>query len=187
MDCDLQDPPEAIPMLLAKAREGHEAVFTTRGAPSYGLARRLGTAAYLRLRTLVSGAPLPRYSGFSLVSRRVVRAVVSTTDRHRTYLMSLRYLGRPRARLHHAVVQVPRNERHAGESSYTLRSLTRVALGNLSSRPRCSCAARSRPRQRGGLTGSSAPERPLYRRGHGGRPGAGLQAGASTIRAVPAR
>ena len=132
MDCDLQDPPEAIPLLLARAKEGHDAVFTTRGTRSYGLARRLGTAAYFRLRNLVSEAPLPRYSGYSLVSRRVVEAVLSSSNRHRTYLMSLRYLTAARGLgFSHAVVPVRRDERHAGESSYTLRSLTRVAAGNL--------------------------------------------------------
>ena len=126
MDCDLQDPPEAIPMLLAKAREGYEVVFTTGRAPSYGPARRLGTSAYWKLRTLVSGERQVRYSGFSLASRQAARAVVSMSDRHRSYLMMLRWLGLP-----HAAIEVPRNERYAGESSYTLRSLSRVALGNL--------------------------------------------------------
>ena len=32
MDCDLQDPPEAIPDLYAKALEGHDIVFAAAGA-----------------------------------------------------------------------------------------------------------------------------------------------------------
>ena len=126
MDCDLQDPPEEIPLLLARAREGYDVVFTARPAPSYGLGRRLGTAAYFKLRNLVSDRPVLRYSAFSMVSRRAVDAVLSSGDRHRSYLATLLSLDFERA-----AVEVAREERHAGESSYTLRRLSRVAIGNL--------------------------------------------------------
>jgi glycosyltransferase involved in cell wall biosynthesis len=128
MDCDLQDPPEAIPSLDAKADEGYDVVFTIRGSPpSYGLLRRLGTAAYLRLRNLAADRDQrARYSGFTLISRRAASAVLSAGRRHPSYLMTLRSLG-----FHSAAIEVPRDERYAGESSYTLPSLIKVGIANL--------------------------------------------------------
>lgn len=126
MDCDLQDPPEAIPRLLARARSGSEIVFTLRPPPvGYGWARRLGTAAYLRLRDLGRSEPQPRYSSFSVVSRRVARAVLAAEEGS-SYLLALRAVDAPSV-----AVEVHRPERYAGRSSYTLVGLSKVALGNL--------------------------------------------------------
>ncbi|MBM3666642.1 MAG: glycosyltransferase family 2 protein [Actinobacteria bacterium] len=143
MDCDLQDPPEAIPQLRAAALEGAEVVLTTRPEPSYGPVRRLGTAAYLKLRRLGTSGPQPRYSNFSLISREAARAVLAVADRGRSYLMTLCSLELPSTAL-----EVPREDRHAGESSYTLRRLVRVGFGNLWTQYRGQTAA---PRPRGPL------------------------------------
>jgi dolichol-phosphate mannosyltransferase len=127
MDCDLQDPPEAIPKLFAKAQEGNEIVFTIRGRRDYGVLRRVGTAAYLKLRDAVADEELrARYSGLSLISRRVVQAFLSVGDRNSSYLMILRWLG-----FRHAAIEVRRDKRHAGQSAYTPRSLLRLAVTTL--------------------------------------------------------
>src|SRR5512133_1578216 len=41
MDCDLQDQPEEIPKLYAKAQEGYEVVLARRGRRQHSLAKRL--------------------------------------------------------------------------------------------------------------------------------------------------
>lgn len=128
MDCDLQDPPEAIPQLYAKAREGNEIVFTIRGPRNYGLLRRLGTGAYFKIRDVVVDEELRgRYSSLSLISRQVVQAFLSVGDRDRSYGMILRWLG-----FRHAAIEIRRDERYSGESSYTLRTLLKVAARSLS-------------------------------------------------------
>jgi dolichol-phosphate mannosyltransferase len=132
MDCDLQDPPEVISRLYSEAEAGAEIVFTARPEPdSYGLMRRLGTAAYMWLRRQGPGRPRPRYSSFSMISRRAVRAVLAASSRNQSYLITLRSLNLPSA-----AIEVPRNRRYAGQSSYTLAKLLRVGIGNLRSQYR---------------------------------------------------
>lgn len=132
MDCDLQDPPEAIPRIYTEAEAGAEIVFTARPDPdSYGLMRRLGTAAYMWLRRQGPGRPRPRYSSFSMISRRAVRAVLAASDRNQSYLITLRSLDLPSA-----AIDVLRDRRYAGQSSYTLAKLLRVGIGNLRSQYR---------------------------------------------------
>ena len=46
MDCDLQDRPEEIPRLYAKAQEGHEIVVARRGKRSDPLLKRLSSWLY---------------------------------------------------------------------------------------------------------------------------------------------
>lgn len=48
MDCDLQDPPELIPELWAKASEGFNVVCAARTAKPAGAFRRFAAAAYFR-------------------------------------------------------------------------------------------------------------------------------------------
>src|SRR3981081_4302770 len=49
MDCDLQEPPEAVPELYARAQEGFEVVRTERAARGHSRLRRLASSIYRRL------------------------------------------------------------------------------------------------------------------------------------------
>jgi polyisoprenyl-phosphate glycosyltransferase len=120
MDCDLQEPPEAIPDLYARAQEGYEVVRTLRGGRGHSRLRRLVSRAYRRL--LLEETEHPEYSNMSLLSRRVVEAFNALTDRDREYHLMLDWLG-----FESAVVPIAFADRD-GESSYTLGKLVRVAL-----------------------------------------------------------
>ena len=75
MDCDLEEPPELIPRLLAKAREGFEIVYTTRAHRRESRVRRLVGHGYLRLRNLVLGTEVNSDHGtLSILSRKAVNA-----------------------------------------------------------------------------------------------------------------
>jgi len=82
MDCDLQDPPELVPEMVERFREGVEVVHTTRlsrdGEPRRKL---LATAFAYRLLNAASEMPLPVDTGdFKLYSRRAVEALLSMND-----------------------------------------------------------------------------------------------------------
>lgn len=127
MDCDLQDPPEAIPLLLAKARDGYDVVLARRGRRPDRLRLRLAKKAYYRLaRTFARIDADPGVGNFSLISRKVVNAFLTVGELNRQYLLVLYWLGFDRA-----IVDVPSQERHSGSSSYTTRQLFRVALDGL--------------------------------------------------------
>jgi dolichol-phosphate mannosyltransferase len=123
MDCDLQEPPEAIPELYAKALEGYEVVRTTRQARGHSRSRRWASRTYRRL--MLEREAHPEYSNMSLLSRKVVDVFVTMRDRDREYTLVLDWLG-----FSQAVVEIDFAERE-GDSSYTLRRLVDVALNGM--------------------------------------------------------
>src|SRR5207237_9489251 len=52
MDCDLQDLPEEIPRLYAKALEGYDVVLCRREERRQSLPRRLAASSYFRVHNL---------------------------------------------------------------------------------------------------------------------------------------
>lgn len=127
MDCDLQDPPEDIPRLYARAQEGVDIVFARRTGRNDPAFRRLGGRLYFRLLNASLGTDFdPAYGNFSIISRKVRDAFLRFRDKDRHFLMILRWLG-----FDHASIDVAHAERYAGESAYTMRALVRTAMDGL--------------------------------------------------------
>jgi glycosyltransferase involved in cell wall biosynthesis len=90
MDGDLQDPPELIPAMVAKAREGWDVVYATKRSRPEGLPRRLAFRAFHALMHRVADIDVPPGAGnFSVMSDRVVRVLRAMPERAR-YLGGLR-------------------------------------------------------------------------------------------------
>jgi dolichol-phosphate mannosyltransferase len=124
MDCDLQDPPEEIPRLYAKALEGYDVVLSRREERVESLPRRFAASAYFRFHNMIARSNLhTNYTNLSLISRKVADSFLSLRDHDRQYLLILHWLGYRRAEL-----EVKQDERHAGNSSYTFRQLLKVAV-----------------------------------------------------------
>jgi dolichol-phosphate mannosyltransferase len=124
MDCDLQDPPEEIRRLHAKASEGYEIVLARRARKRSSLFRRLAGRAYFALLNFFTGAAIdPGHGSFSIISRKVVDAFLGFKDRDRHYLFVLYWLGFDRAS-----VEYEHGARPDGRSSYTFRRLLAHAL-----------------------------------------------------------
>jgi dolichol-phosphate mannosyltransferase len=124
MDCDLQDLPEDIPRLYAKAVEGYEIVFAKRKRRGHSRFRVAASKAYYRLVSRLLKADVdPSFGNFSMVSRRVVDLVLSLRDRDRHYRMILLWLG-----LRQTAVEVENAPRHSGSSAYGFRALAHHAL-----------------------------------------------------------
>jgi dolichol-phosphate mannosyltransferase len=127
MDCDLQDPPEAIRDLYEKALEGHDVVFARRRVRRQSPLRRLANRAYFRLRRRLVGFDIEtEHSNLSMVSTKARDAFLSIRDQHRNFLLILYWLGFERA-----TIEFEHAPRYAGKSSYTLRKLIRVGLDGL--------------------------------------------------------
>jgi glycosyltransferase involved in cell wall biosynthesis len=127
MDCDLQDPPEELPRLLATARDGWDIVLTKRDRRRQAWHRRVGARAYFRARNKLLGLEVdPEYSTLSVLSRGVVDAYLRLGDRDRQYMLILHWLGYRRT-----VVSLQHSERFEGKSSYTLSKLIQVALDGM--------------------------------------------------------
>lgn len=127
MDCDLQDPPEEIPRLLAKAEEGYDIVFTRRQERQHHPVRRATANLYFRLLNRVAGSQIDRtYGSFVLMSRSVVDAFLRFKDADRHFLLILYWLG-----FDHTAIEYAHAQRFAGRSSYSPRALVVHALGGL--------------------------------------------------------
>ena len=127
MDCDLQDPPELIPEMVARADQGYDVVSTVRRSRSASLFRRAGSRLfYLLARLLSSPHARPNSNTFSLIKRRVVQAYLRTFDRYSPYPFVLSWLGFRATQL-----EMDHARRAAGSSSYTFSKLVKVAVNGL--------------------------------------------------------
>jgi dolichol-phosphate mannosyltransferase len=127
MDCDLQDPPEAVPDLYAKALEGNDIVFGRRRVRRQPLVRRTANRVYFWLRRSLTGVDLEtEHANLSIMSRKAADAFLRLTDRHRNFLLILYWLG-----FQHDSIEFEHADRYEGKSSYSLRGLLKVAADGL--------------------------------------------------------
>lgn len=127
MDCDLQDPPEEIPRLLDKAREGYQIVLARRLEKKHSLPRRIYSKVYFSLLGTFNGIRMDgSFGSFSLITREVIDAFLRMNDRDRHYLLILRWLG-----FRMGWIEFTHADRYAGKSAYRLRSLVSHAFGGV--------------------------------------------------------
>jgi glycosyltransferase involved in cell wall biosynthesis len=84
IDCDLQDPPELIPELVARWREGHDVVYAQRRTRAgETIPKRIVAALGYRVIKRIADVEIPPNTGdFRLMSRRVVDNVVALQESH---------------------------------------------------------------------------------------------------------
>lgn len=124
MDADLQDPPELIPELVKRWREGAEIVMAVRRSRQETGTRRLGMDIFHRLFSRVADFPIESNSGtFGLMNRAAVDAINRLPERNRFFPGLRCWVG-----FSTGEVLYDRQERAAGEPQQTLRKLLRYAL-----------------------------------------------------------
>jgi dolichol-phosphate mannosyltransferase len=125
MDCDLQEPPEEIPRLYAKAQEGYEIVRAVREGRRHSAFRRFSASVYRRMLSEREGEI--EFSTLSIISRKVVDTFLLLRDRDREYQLVLDWLG-----FSQASITFAHAERAGGSpSTYGLRELVTVALDGM--------------------------------------------------------
>jgi glycosyltransferase involved in cell wall biosynthesis len=84
VDCDLQDPPELIPELVERWREGYDVVYAQRRTRAgETLAKRIIAGIGYRVIMRIADVEIPPNTGdFRLMSRRVVDNVVALKEGH---------------------------------------------------------------------------------------------------------
>jgi glycosyltransferase involved in cell wall biosynthesis len=124
MDCDLQDPPEYVPALLARAREGFDAVFAERKQRRDNWFKRTASRAfYATLGHLTGERYNPETANFGVYSRALVDAILSLPETARFFPLLVRWVG-----FRHTSVPVQHAERDSGRSGYSLRKALQLAL-----------------------------------------------------------
>ena len=127
MDGDLQDPPEAIPILLDWYGQGYDVVYVRRVKRKESWWLRLCYYIFYRLMAVLSSTRLPLDAGdFSLMSRRVVEEIRKMPEHHR-YLRGLRtWVG-----FRQIGVPIERSARAAGRTKYTPFKLLKLAFDGI--------------------------------------------------------
>jgi len=125
MDSDLQHPPDVIPALLEKWKEGHDIVLTVREEdPDLGWFKRVTSRAFYRLMAWISDTEIRLAAAdFRLMSRRSLDSFLQLRETHRFLRGMVQWLGFPSTEVR--FVPAPRK---AGLSKYTLRRLLNLAL-----------------------------------------------------------
>jgi glycosyltransferase involved in cell wall biosynthesis len=125
IDADLQDPPEAIPELIAKWREGYEVVYAVRAEREGETWFKKTTAAlFYRIVRSITDVKIPVDTGdFRLMDRKVVDVLKTMRERHRfprgmSAWVGFRQIG----------VAYKRAARHAGVTKYPISKMLKLAL-----------------------------------------------------------
>ncbi len=130
MDADLQDPPELLAEMLAKADEGYEVVYAQRSAREGESAFKLATAhLFYRLLRRWTNVDIPVDTGdFRLMGPKAVAAFRSLRERHRFIRGMTAWVG-----FRQVAVSYVRPPRLHGETKFPLRRMVRFALDALTS------------------------------------------------------
>lgn len=123
MDCDLQDRPEEIPRLYAKAREGYDVVLARRGWRKDSPMKRLTSLLFYKVFSYLADMDYDAETGnFRIVSRKVVMSFRAMRERLRFFGGLVSWMGFP-----NACIDVQHDERFAGQTSYTYSKLWKLA------------------------------------------------------------
>jgi glycosyltransferase involved in cell wall biosynthesis len=130
LDADLQDPPEVIPRLLARWREGHEVVYAVRRSRrGESLPKRFLAAAFYQTFRRMASFDVPLDSGdFRLVDRKVIDALKQVRELHRFVRGLTCWVG-----FSQCAVEYDREPRHAGRTKYPVWKSTRLAWDAITS------------------------------------------------------
>lgn len=124
MDTDLQDPPEVLPDLIAKWREGFEVVYAVRKEREGESWFKLFTASlFYRLIYRITDVDIPLDTGdFRLLDRKVVDVLKGMRERHRFLRGMSVWVG-----FRQTGVPYRRAARFAGETKYPIKKMVRFA------------------------------------------------------------
>jgi polyisoprenyl-phosphate glycosyltransferase len=123
MDCDLQDRPEEIPRLYAKAQEGYDVVLAKRGKRKDSLLKRLTSWLFYQVFNYFTELQYDGEVGnFRIISRQVAQNFCLMRERLRFFGGLVDWMGFPTAS-----ISVEHEERWAGKSTYTFVKLWKLA------------------------------------------------------------
>lgn len=128
IDADLQDPPEVIPEMVKRWREGNDVVYGIRRARQGESKFKLWTAkVFYRLINRLSDTKMPLDAGdFRLVDRKVVEVIKAMPERARFLRGMVSWAG-----FRQVSISYDRAARHAGDSKYPLRKMVHFAMDGI--------------------------------------------------------
>ncbi|HET8653177.1 MAG TPA: glycosyltransferase family 2 protein [Gaiellaceae bacterium] len=128
IDGDLQDPPEVVPELVARWREGYDVVYGVRiRREGESWFKRITAALFYRLLQRMAQTDVPLDAGdFRLVDRRVVDAFTLLRERNRYVRGMFGWVG-----FNQIGVPYERDARYAGDRKYSYRKSLKLAVDGI--------------------------------------------------------
>jgi dolichol-phosphate mannosyltransferase len=125
MDADLQDPPEMVPQMIARWKEGYDIVYARRVSREGESAFKRWTAAvFYKLLSRLASVDIPQDVGdFRLVDRRVLDAFSAMPEQDRFVRGMFAWLG-----FRQTAVDFHRPARAAGVTKYPFWKMLRLAV-----------------------------------------------------------
>ncbi|HMP74468.1 MAG TPA: glycosyltransferase family 2 protein [Kiritimatiellia bacterium] len=130
IDADLQDPPEVIPEMLAKWREGNEVVYAVRRSrEGETWLKKFLAASFYRIFHGMAKIKVPMDTGdFRVVDRKVVEAMKQVRELHRFMRGLTTWVG-----FRQCAVYYERAARHAGTTKYPVWKSAKLAWDAITS------------------------------------------------------
>lgn len=130
IDADLQDPPELIPKMIEKWREGYDVVYGKRGErKGETFFKKLTAKVFYRFLRNMTDVDIPVDTGdFRLIDRKVCEALKLVNERNRYIRGIISWLG-----FKQIGVEFTREKRFAGETKYPLKKMLKFASDAITS------------------------------------------------------
>lgn len=130
IDADLQDPPELIADLYQRHKEGFEVVYARRRARKGESFLKKATAKlFYRLMARWTNIEIPLDTGdFRIIDRKVIEVLRQMPEQNKFLRGQISWAG-----FRQTSVEYDRDERNAGETSYTYRRMIRFAIDGITS------------------------------------------------------
>jgi len=130
IDADLQDPPELIPEMLKRWREGFDVVYGVRSRREGETLFKKATASlFYRLLRRMTDVEMPLDAGdFRLVDRKVCDALKKIPERNRYVRGLISWLG-----FRQTGIEYVREKRFAGNTKYPLKKMLKFACDGITS------------------------------------------------------
>ncbi|TYQ16159.1 UNVERIFIED_CONTAM: dolichol-phosphate mannosyltransferase [Acetivibrio alkalicellulosi] len=130
IDADLQDPPELIPKMLAKWKEGYDVVYGKRlERKGETLFKKFTAKLFYRFLRRMTEVEIPVDTGdFRLIDRKVAEALKLVNERNRYIRGIISWLG-----FKQIGIEFNRDKRFAGETKYPLKKMLKFAFDAITS------------------------------------------------------
>jgi dolichol-phosphate mannosyltransferase len=129
MDGDLQDPPEEIPRLYEKLKEGYDVVYAIRQTRDDPLLKKAASKLFHRVFKTLAKVEVYRDSGiFRIMSRQAAESLRNCRERSRFITALMSWTG-----FSHAGLETKRDARRAGRTKYNLVRSVLLAIDGITS------------------------------------------------------
>ncbi|GIM45643.1 glycosyl transferase [Collibacillus ludicampi] len=124
MDCDLQDQPEEIPKLYAKAQEGYDIVFGQRVERQDRLLKRMSSKLFYKVFSYLTDTEQDAsIANFGIYHRKVIDTLVNMREKLRFFPTMVKWVG-----FRSTAIEIEHASREQGKSSYSWKRLLNLAF-----------------------------------------------------------